>query len=198
MHEVEDEDDAAAGPEDPVTKKAFIDTQASKLGMLSAPEPVYPSTIYEGDLDESGTAPLELAQQYADAAAPLHQRLPDPLPLPQAQRFSTHKTSRTLSLALEMVGYDGGGAPLYMCICQMDSRRMDSCRQICLSPAELLEHVRIWHRGLVPLQPSPMRLLCPRCYAFYAERLGGEMCTNAECGSGQALAVNICGEWLEV
>ncbi|KFX87054.1 hypothetical protein V490_08603 [Pseudogymnoascus sp. VKM F-3557] len=166
-----------------------INNAANTLDIHTIPENIYPSTINEGDFEDPLLEPEELAR-----CAPPHPsdalRSFDPLSMPQ-QQFSTLKTGRAYSLAMEIevMGPDRLLQYRYLCLCDPEI-----CQGTFNSPRELLDHTGYFHPGFVPLAPDPMRLVCPDCLAFYAERSDSGNCPNMHCFSEKKPIVNIYGE----
>lgn len=166
-----------------------IDNAANKLDIHTTPDHIYPSTIHEGDFEDSPLEPEELAQ-----CSPPHHSNPfqsfDPLSMPRRQ-FSTLKTDRTYLLATEMEASGPNGRyHFYLCLCNTAS-----CRETFSSPRELLDHTHRYHPGFPPMAFDPMRLVCLDCITFCAERSSSGTCPNPQCSSQREPVVNIYGEF---
>lgn len=166
-----------------------IDNAANKLDIHTTPDHIYPSTINEGDFEDSLLEPEELAQ-----CSPPHPSNPfqsfDPPSMPRRQ-FSTLKTDRTYLLATEIEALGPSGPyHYYLCLCNPAS-----CQDTFSSPRELLDHTQRYHPGFPPMAFDPMRLVCLDCMTFCAERSNSGTCPNPQCSSQREPVVNIYGEF---
>ncbi|OBT84403.1 hypothetical protein VE02_06729 [Pseudogymnoascus sp. 03VT05] len=166
-----------------------IDNAANTLDIHTIPDSIYPSTINEGDFEDSLLETEEIAQ-----CSPLHPSIPfqsfDP-PSMARRQFSTIKTDRTYLLAaeIEVLG-PNGPYHYYMCVCDPEN-----CQNTFSSSQELLDHTHRCHPGFRPMAFDPMRLVCLECMTFCAERSSFGTCPNPQCLSRQEPVVNICGEF---
>lgn len=164
-----------------------IDNAANKLDIHTEPDQLYPSTINEGDFEDSLQEPEESAQ-----CSPLHPTNPfqsfDAPSIPQ-RYFSTLKTDRTYLIATEMKELGPNGLYIYyLCRCNPEI-----CRARFSSPQALLDHTHRKHPGFPPITIDPMRLECPDCMTFYAERSNSGTCP--QCSSQRQPVLNIYGEF---
>lgn len=164
-----------------------IDNAANKLNIHTKPDQLYPSTINEGDFEDSLLEPDEIAQ-----CSPPHARNPFQsfdAPSISQRHFSTLKTDRTYLIATQMKELGPNGLHIYyLCLCYPEV-----CRARFSSPQELLNHTRRYHPGFPPMATDPMRLECPDCMAFYAERSNSRTCP--QCSSQREPVLNIYGEF---
>ncbi|KFY23338.1 hypothetical protein V493_05919 [Pseudogymnoascus sp. VKM F-4281 (FW-2241)] len=166
-----------------------IDNAANTLDIHTTPDPIYPTTINEGDFDDSLLEPGELAQ--CDAPHSNNQFQSFGPPSVPRRLFSTLKTDRTYLLATEVEGLGPNGRYYYyLCLCNPAN-----CQDTFSSPRELLYHTQSYHPGFPPMGVDPMRLVCPECMTFYAERLNSGTCPNPQCSSLGDPVVNIYGEF---
>lgn len=185
FHQIEED---AIKEEQKSTILENIDNAANKLDIHTIPDSIYPSTINEGDFEDSLLEPEEVAQ-----CSPLHPSNPfqsfDP-PSIARRRFSTIKTDRTYLLAteIEMLG-PNGPYHYYMCLCDPEN-----CQNTFSSSQQLLDHTHHCH-GFRPMAFDPMRLVCLACMTFCAERSNSGICPNPQCLSQQEPVVNIYGEF---
>ncbi|KFY94901.1 hypothetical protein V500_03026 [Pseudogymnoascus sp. VKM F-4518 (FW-2643)] len=146
-----------------------IDNAANKLDIHTTPDHIYPSTINEGDFEDSLLEPEELAQ-----CSPPHPSNPfqsfDPPSMPRRQ-FSTLKTDRTYLLATEIEALGlSGPYHYYLCLCNPAS-----CQGTFSSPRELLNHTQHYHPGFPPMAFDPMRLREPVVNIYGEFYLPGEV-----------------------
>ncbi|KFY60644.1 hypothetical protein V496_05272 [Pseudogymnoascus sp. VKM F-4515 (FW-2607)] len=166
-----------------------IDDAANKLGIHTTPDSIYPSTINEGDFEDSLLEPEEVAQCNPPRSSNSFQSFD--LPSMSRRQFSTLRTDRTYLLATEIqVLSPNGPCHYYTCLCNPGN-----CQDTFSSPRELLDHTYRNHPGFQPMAFDPMRLVCVDCMTFCPEMSNSGTCPNPHCSSQQEPVVNICGEF---